>query len=459
MERMPVEVSGRSLAIHLIVLVVLLAINAFVSAGEIAYISLSQQNMNDLALEDNKRAKKLLKLISESDQVISSLQSAITLTEVLASVYFSVFVYDLIQPLDFLPGPLDWLLPFALVVFLLTLIFIVLGEKIPKRLAAQDPDQAALRLVHGVAFIDSLMTPFVWLVSVFTQGLQAVLPYDFDYNTERFTRDEMQSILVESHNEGSIDMEEFTMLEGVLSLNDKIARAVMVPRTDIQMVNVDDDPKENIDEILESPFSRIPIYQGDRDNIVGILHTKSLLKSIRVKDEREIDLLALSYDPLFVPATMYIDDLLIDFKRQQQHMAILMDEYGGVEGIVTMEDLLEEIVGEIDDENDVQRLTDIRQVDKNNAFINAGIDIEDFNDYYKVNIPSDDIETLAGAITREIGFVPSSTDRFKLRVGNYVIQTLRAESGRIYTVKVTADPAQSIITDYVITENGDSQES
>ena len=188
------------------------------------------------------------------------------------------------------------------------------------------------------------------------------------------------------------------------------------------------------------------------------MHTKSLLKSIRVKDEREIDLLALSYDPLFVPATMYIDDLLIDFKRQQQHMAILMDEYGGVEGIVTMEDLLEEIVGEIDDENDVQHLTDIRQVDKNNAFINAGIDIEEFNDYYKVNIPHEDIETLAGAITREIGFVPSSTDRFKLRVGNYVIQTLRAESGRIYTVKVTADPARSIITDYVIAESGDSQE-
>lgn len=446
------EVAGRTLFLHITILLILLIINAVLSASEIAFLSLSQQNIKELAHVGNKKAKRVLNLIDDSEYLISSLQSTITLTEIIATVYFTVFIYNqmgYIQILNFIPNQE---LQIILITLVLTTLFIVLGEKLPKRIAAQMPDEMAMSVVTIIAVLKFVIKPYIWLINLLTAGLQKLIPIDFRESNERFTRDEMQAILAESHSEGSIDQDEFTMLEGVLSLDNKMAKEIMVPRTDTQMINIDDDIRENIDEILESPYSRIPLYKEDRDNVIGILHTKTLLKLIRLKEENQINLLSVSFDPLFVPATMYIDDLLIEFKRHQQHMAILIDEYGGVEGIVTMEDLLEEIVGEIDDENDVERIVDIRRIDANNAFVNAGISIDDFNKYYKLSIPEEDIDTLAGAIIREIGYVPNKTERIKIRVRDYVIQTLRVEGGRIYTVKITEDPTQAIYTDYEIEE-------
>lgn len=410
-----------------------------------------------MALEGNKKAEKVLRLIEDSDYLISSLQSSILFTEMIATMYFTAIVVTgqpgVLNLLSFIPYVE---LQIAMIIVVLATLFVIFGKKLPRRMAAQMPDEVALKLVNVVGFIKTVIKPYVWLINSITASFQRLLPFNFNKRNERFTRDEMQAILAESHSEGSIDIDEFTMLEGVLSLDEKMAKDVMVPRTDAQMLNVDDDIKDNIDEILESPYSRIPLYKEDRDNVIGILHAKTLLKTMRLNDESKINLLNVSFDPLFVPATMYIDDLLVEFKRHQQHMAILIDEYGGVEGIVTMEDLLEEIVGEIDDENDVKRTGDIRQIDANNAFVNAGIEIEEFNEYYKLNIPEDDIDTLAGAIIREIGYVPSKTERIKLRVRDYVIQTLRVESGRIYTVKVTEDRTHAIYTDYEIKERIDN---
>lgn len=446
------EVAGRSFLVHIVILLILLAINAVVSASEIAFLSLSQQNIKDFAKEGNKKAYRVLKLVEDPDFLISSLQSTITLTEVIAAVNFSLFMFSRMGSNQFLNGITSAPIRRVIIILILTTLFIVLGEKLPKRIAVQMPDQIAMNLSGIVSVLRVIIKPYVWLINLLTLALEKLLPMNFDESSERFTRDEMQAILVESHSEGSIDSDEYTMLEGVLSLDEKMAKEIMVPRTDAQMINIDDDIEENIDEILESPYSRIPLYKEDRDNVIGILHTKTLLKLLRTKDEERINLLSVSYDPLFVPATMYIDDLLVEFKRHQQHMAILIDEYGGVEGIVTMEDLLEEIVGDIDDENDIEKIGEIRRIDVNNAFVNAKIDIDEFNEYYGLAIDEEDIDTLAGAIIREIGYVPKETERIRIRVRDYVIQTLRVESGRIYTVKVTFDPGQAIETEYIIEE-------
>lgn len=442
----------RSITFQIIILILLITIDGLLSASEIAYISMSKQHMKKWAQEGNKKAQKVLNLVEDQEYLISSVQSIKLLTEIIAIVYYTAIIIGQSGSSNILSFISSIELQIVVFIILITTLFVVFGIKLPRRIAAQIPDKVALKLVNFVRLIKIIFKPFAWLINSIIVGIQKVLPIDFNERNERFTRDEMQAILLESHSEGSIDIDEFTMLEGVLSLDEKIAKDVMVPRTDAQMLNVDDDIKENIDEILESPYSRIPLYKEDRDNVIGVLHTKTLLKTMRLNDEEKINLLNVSFDPLFVPSTMYIDDLLVEFKRHQQHMAILIDEYGGVEGIVTMEDLLEEIVGEIDDENDIERIGDIRRIDANNAFVNAGIDIEDFNKYYRLNISEDDIDTLAGAIIREIGYVPSRTERIRIRVRDYVIQTLRVESGRIYTVKITEDPTQAIYTDYEIEE-------
>lgn len=443
---------GRTIVFNVILLIVLLVINAIISASEVAFLSLSQQQMGELAQQDHKKAQKVLDLINDSENLISSLQSTITLTEIIATFYFSLFIFERMDSVRYISVIPSHELQIFVVILLLATLFIVIGEKLPKRIAAHRPNETALAVVGFISVVKIITKPYVWIVNLLTVGLQKIIPIDFKTSSERFTRDEMQAILAESRREGSIDNEEFTMLEGVLSLNNKMAKEIMVPRTDAQMINIDDDIKDNIDEILESPYSRIPLYKEDRDNVIGILHTKTLLKLLRLKNEENINLLSVSFDPLFVPATMYIDALLVEFKRHQQHMAILIDEFGGVEGIVTMEDLLEEIVGEIDDENDVERIGDIRRIDANNAFVNAGIEIDKFNKYYNLEIPEDDIDTLAGAIIRAIGYVPSKTERIKVRVRDYVIQTLRVEGGRIYTVKITEDVNHAIFADYEIDE-------
>lgn len=452
MERQLVDPSGNSFMIYFISIILLVFVNAVVSACEIAFVSVNQSSMYDLVALGDKRAKRVLKLLNQSEQLLASLQVAITLSGFFAVALTAIYAVDIFLFNTSELAGMDALLLFG-VILIVSFVFIVLGELYPKRIAIQKPDEIALEMSGIITFLVILSTPFVWLTTTVSSVLQMITPINFDETTEKFTREEMQAIIEESRDEGSIDGEEFSMLEGVLSLDNKIAKEIMVPRPDIQMIDIDDDNDVNIDIILDSPYSRIPLYQTDRDNIIGIIHAKTLLKTMRYQDVSEIDLLHIANSPMFVPATIYIDDLLIDFKRQQQHMGVLIDEFGGVEGIVTLEDLLEEIVGEIDDENDVYKAHEVHKVDDTHYVVNAGIDIDDFNAFFNVSIQEDNIDTLAGAIIRETGYVPSESDDSMLRVQKYVINPELIENGRIISVRVTYDPDHSIETKYHLRED------
>ena len=268
----------------------------------------------------------------------------------------------------------------------------------------------------------------------------------------------MRVIIDQSRESGSFDMDELDMMEGVLSLDTKIAREVMVPRTDTVMMDIDADYHENLRKVIDSPYSRIPIYKEEKDNVIGILHMKTLLKKATEEGFENIDLLETSNRPMLVPSTIYIDDLLIEFQREQQHMAVLIDEYGGVEGIVTMEDLLEEIVGEIDDESDITTLGDIRIIDEFNYYINGGISIEEFNDYFDEDIEADEVDTIAGFIIHHIGYVPDEEERVSLRINNYVLTTSEIQNGRIYGVLLNIDEERMIEVDYVAEDEGPQDE-
>jgi len=249
------------------------------------------------------------------------------------------------------------------------------------------------------------------------------------------------------------------MMEGVLSLDTKIAREVMVPRTDTIMIDIDDPYEENLNIIIDSPYSRIPIYKDEKDNVIGVLHMKTLLKEASARGFEEIDLQEISNRPMLVPSTIYTDDLLIEFQREQQHMAVLIDEYGGVEGIVTMEDLLEEIVGEIDDESDITTLGDIRIIDDFNYYLNGGLLIEDFNDYFDEDIESDEVDTIAGFVIHHIGYVPDTDERVSLRINSYVLTTSEIQNGRIYGVLLNIDEERMIEVDYIAKDDFDESGS
>lgn len=444
--------SESSLVSELMVIVILTAINAFFAAAEIAFVSINKSKMNKYAEEGDKKAIRVNALLKEADDFLATIQVAITfagfLSSAQAATSFALVFADFLP--DFAGATTVATLVVTLVLSYFTLVF---GELFPKQVALQMPESIAMGTSGVVSFTQKIFKPFIWLLSASTGLLQKITPIDFTESEEKFTREEMRVIIEQSRKSDSFDTDELDMMEGVLSLDTKIAREVMVPRTDTIMIDIDAPYEESLMRVIESPYSRIPIYKGEKDNVIGVLHSKNLLKAASEEGFEQIDFMKIANRPMLVPSTIYTDDLLIEFQREQQHMAILIDEYGGVEGIVTMEDLLEEIVGDIDDESDITSLGDIRIIDDFNYYINGGLLIEEFNDYFDVDIESDEVDTIAGYIIHHIGYVPDEDERVSVRVNDYVLTTSEINNGRIYSVLLNMDEERMIDVDYVVMDD------
>ncbi|MGO4937458.1 hemolysin family protein [Fundicoccus sp. Sow4_H7] len=439
--------SGNSLFSQLLVILVLTLINAFFAASEIAFVSVNQQKIQRLAEDGNKKAKRVMELLEDSDDFLATIQVAITLAGFLSSAAAATsFASRLATWFPNFPGVETAAI--VVVTLILSYITLVFGELFPKQIAMQMPETIAMQTSGIVNVVQTIFKPFVKLLSASTGLLQRITPIDFSKQEEKYTRDEMKGILNASRQEGSIDLTEFTMLQGVLSLDSKVAREVMVPRTDTQMVDIEDDYDEILDTILSSPYSRIPLYENDKDNVIGVIHMKNVLKASRQVGFGQINFRELASDPLFVPSTIFVDDLLLEFKREQTHMAILRDEYGGVEGIVTLEDLLEEIVGEIEDESDINTSSDVRKIDDHNYYINGGLPIDKFNTYFDESLHSEEVDTMAGMIIYEIGYVPDDDEVVVCRANKWILKTTEVENGRIRGIHMMLDEDYTIETEY-----------
>lgn len=450
--------SPDSLWTQTVIIVILTVINAFFAMSEIAYVSVNQNKIKNLAEEGDERAKRVMQLLDRSDNFLATIQVAITLAGFLSSASAATsFARVLADWMPSIPGIET--LSIVLVTIILSYLTLVFGELFPKQLALQMPEKIALATSGIISGTQTLFRPFVALLSASTTLLKRIVPVEFSEEDEKFTRDEMRAILSESRKDGSIDLAEFTMMEGVLSLDNKLAREIMRPRTDTQMIDIEGDYRENMAELLSSPYSRIPLYESDKDNVIGIIHMKHLLKEASQSGFDTMNLREIATEPMIVPSTMYVDDLLVEFRRQQNHMAILKDEYGGMEGIVTLEDILEEIVGEIEDETDLVTSRDVRKIDDVNYYVSGGISIEKFNNYFDLKIESDEVDTIAGLIIYYMGYVPSDEERVSLRVDDYVLTTSHIDNGRIRGVHVTLDEAHSLETDYDMAQDPSQYEA
>ena len=218
-----------------------------------------------------------------------------------------------------------------------------------------------------------------------------------------------------------------------------VAREVMVPRTDAFMVDINDDTKEIIESILKQNFSRTPVYDDDKDNVIGLIHTKRLLNEGFINGFDNIVLRKILQEPLFVPETIFVDDLLKELRNTQNQMAILLDEYGGMSGLVTLEDLLEEIVGEIDDETDKAEI-DVFEIADNTYFVQGAMSLNDFNEYFDVELESDDVDTIAGYYLTEVGRIPTLKERLSCEVDSQkkhlILTNDKVKNGRVTKVKV-----------------------
>jgi len=418
----------------ILIIVGLIIVHALLAAMEMAVVSVSSVTIMEESIEGNQKAKRVMRILENSDNYVTSIQVAVTLTALMISgVSIVVFTHVLNQTTRSLlqTSPAVFVISTIVVTYLLML----LGNKLPRAMAAQNSHKAIMSLSGLLVIIHVILKPIVWLIQLSLRGLKHVLPMTFDDNKEAITRDEFRTFIEHSHKHDVIDMDEFTMLKGVLSLDNKIAREVMVPRTDAFMLDYDDPNEENIQAMLETPHSRVPLYYEDKDNILGIVHVKNLLQASKNQPLLTVDLKEISNPPLFVPETIYIDDLIFQMKRTQNQMAILNDEYGGVIGIVTLEDLLEEIVGEIDDEYDKTNKL-IEEIGEFLYSVDGATPLDKFNDFFETSVDSEDVDTIAGYFITELGSIPEENETSVISAGNWNLTVEKMDGTRISSLFV-----------------------
>lgn len=427
-----------SQTIHLQILLLLLLtlLNAFFSASEMALVSLNRSRVEQKAAEGEKKYIRLIQVLENPNNFLSTIQVGITFISILSGASLANDLGAVFA---------KWLgnsttaqtAGYWLALAMLTFVSIVLGELYPKRIAMNMKENLAVVTAPVIIFLGKIVSPFVWLLSAATNLISRITPMNFDDADEQMTRDEIEYILTKS--EQTLDAEEIEMLQGVFSLDELMAREVMVPRTDAFMVDIEDDTETIMAAILKQNFSRIPVYDGDKDNIIGLIHTKKILSESFSNGFDNLNIRRIMQEPLFVPETIFVDDLLKSLRNTQNQMAILLDEYGGVAGLVTLEDLLEEIVGEIDDETDKTEIF-VREIAENTYIVQGNMTLNDFNEHFDTELESDDVDTIAGYYLTGVGTIPSQEEKVTFEVDSkdhhLVLINDKVKNGRVTKLKL-----------------------
>lgn len=433
---------SQSMLGQIIFIIVLTAINAFFASAEMAFVSLNQSKVREKAAQGDKKSATVLKLLANSDNFLATIQVSITLAGFIASASAATSFASRLEPLlTSIPGGKQ--LAVVLVTVILSYITLVFGELYPKQVALQNAEEVARFTAGPIRIAQFLFTPFVKLLSLSTSVLKRLTPIDFTKKEEKMTRDEFRSYLENSQAKGAIDVEQFTMLKGVLSMDTKMAREIMVPRTDTFMIDYEDGTEENIPLLLDCRFSRVPVYVSDKDNIIGIVHVKNLLKASRTTKLDDIDIKDILNPPLYVPETIFMDDLLYELKRTRNQMAILNDEYGGVVGIATLEDLLEEIVGDIDDEYD-ETYSMIEAINETRYLVDGSTPLSKFNEFFNTNIESNDVDSIAGFFIMQYGSIPHAKEEAVVEYADYIFTSNDIEGSRLVNLFVDCIPQETM---------------
>lgn len=428
---------SQQIILQLILIVVLTMLNAFFASAEMALVSLNKNRVKSQAETGDKKAVMLAKLVDDPSKFLATIQVGITLAGFFSSASAATSIATRLESV-FGGSSFAKELSIIVVTIVLSYITLVFGELYPKRLALQKSEKIARVSVRPIMAVGVVLRPFVKFLSFSTDILVKLTRMEKNTDNEKMTREEMQLLIETGRRDGVIEVEELQMLRGVFEMDNKYAREVMVPRTDAFMVDAEIESEELCDALLSENFSRVPVYTGDQDSVLGILHMKDFFAEARKSGFENIDVKALVKDAYFAQETMFIDDLLKNMQRTRNQMAILMDEYGGVAGIVTVEDLLEEIVGEIDDENDVFS-DEVKKIDETTFIVEGRMPLDDFNEMFHVELPSRGVDTVAGFVLTLTGTIPEEDDKVVVEYGTLRFTVEEMNDARLVSVRVEKD--------------------
>ncbi len=435
---------------QLLLQLILILLNSFFAAAEIAVISLNDAKVKKLAESGDKKAATMLKMVEEPNGFLSTIQVCITLAGFLGSAFaadtFSDMLVGWMVRHEFLALPENVLNSISVVIITIILSYftLVLGELVPKRIAMRNPDKLARAVCGFIAAMSTILKPIVWLLSKSTNLVLRIFRINPNEIGEDVTEDDIRVMIDAAEEKGDIDADSREMLENVFEFDDISAGDVMVHRTDMTVIYDTDTTEEILSTIVESGYSRLPVCSETIDQVIGLVRTRELLLALREKDS--IDIREVMQDVFFVPETIKANRLLQEMKKNKSHMAVVVDEFGGTAGLVTMEDLLETIVGDIYDETDKEEPNEIEVLSEDSWRISGNTAMEDVEELIHMDLPLEEEEynTFGGFIIANLSYIPHTGDHPRFDYGDFSVCVEQVGDRRIEWAKVVRKKSENL---------------
>lgn len=407
-------------AIQLLILVVLLILSAFFSSAETALTTVNRIRMRYLAEDGNRKAATVLKILDEQDKMLSAILIGNNIVNLSSSSLATVLATRILGDAGA-----------GIATGILTLCILVFGEISPKNLASVNSEKLSM-LYSGIIYnLMRILTPVIFLINLLVRGFMWILHVDMDRKDDSYTEEELRVIMDVSHEEGVIESEERKMINNVFDFDDSCAKDIMVPRIDMQFIDVNATYEEVLDAVRTQMYTRMPVYEENTDNVIGILNIKDLILIGRKDNFRVRDYMREAYYTYEFKKT---SELFLDMKNNSVPMAIVLDEYGATAGLVTLEDLIEEIVGEIRDEYDADELNDIQKISEREYSIDASIRLDDLNDALELDLQSEDYDSLGGLIIGLLERLPEAGET--VQDGTYTFTVESIDKNRIERIRL-----------------------
>ena len=410
-----------SAAIQIIVLIILLFGSAFFSSAETALTTVNKIKMRSLAEEGDKKAKMVIQITDNSSKMLSAILIGNNIVNLSASALTTTIAYNL-------GGS-----AVAIATGIITVLILIFGEITPKTIATINADKISLSYAYPIRFIMIILTPVSIIVNALSRVILFLLRVDPNAKLNTMTENELRTIVDVSHEDGVIEEEEKEMIYNVFDLGDAKAKDVMVPRVNVTFADVESSYSELLDIFREDKFTRLPVYEETTDNVIGTINMKDLLLYENTKDFHIRDILREAY---FTHEHKSISELLVEMRQAALNIAIVLDEYGETAGLITLEDILEEIVGEIHDEYDENEEEFFKQINEHEFIVEGSMNLDDINDRVELNLESEDYDSLGGYIIEQLDRLPDEKDEIVIENGvRMVVDSLdknRIEKVHIY---------------------------
>ncbi|MGL5915966.1 MAG: hemolysin family protein [Culicoidibacterales bacterium] len=435
---MDVDPESTNLIIQFVLIFILTLVNAFFSSAEMAIISTNRNKIKTLAEDGQKNAIVLEKLLADPTSFLSTIQVGITFAGFFSSASAATSLSGVFGGyLSSFGIPYGESIALVGVTIALSYITLVFGELLPKRIALQNSEKVALMSAKPIAYTLSLLSPFVKFLTLSTNVFVRLLGFSSQDLDEKVSREEIKSLIEVGQSHGVINDVEKEMMHNIFDFDEMSAREIMTPRPNVYAIDINEPFSEYIDELITNQYSRVPVYDEEIDNIIGILYIKDILIAARKVGFEQIDVRALLQQALFVPERKKIDELFKELQAQKKHMAILVDEYGGFSGIVTLEDLIEEVMGEIEDEYD-EDLVPIRKINETTYILDGLVPVHEVVEELELQLPTDspDFDTISGFLVHLLGYIPQENSTEVIEYNNLIFTIKKIVDKRIATVEL-----------------------